>query len=55
MHTIELNLNALEQFSPKLISFYKELSTKAVTIAKKKRGSISKEQKKKLFNILKKK
>ncbi|MBM4165751.1 MAG: DUF2520 domain-containing protein [Ignavibacteria bacterium] len=54
LHTIELHLNALVQFSPELISFYKELSTKAVSIAIE-RGSISNEQEKRLLQVLKKK
>ena len=49
--TIEMHLNALQKFSPQLISIYKELGTKAVSIAKE-RGSISKEQEKKILRVL---
>jgi predicted short-subunit dehydrogenase-like oxidoreductase (DUF2520 family) len=51
--TVELHLNALQKFSPQLISLYKELGIKATSIAEE-RGSISEEQEKKIFSVLKK-
>jgi predicted short-subunit dehydrogenase-like oxidoreductase (DUF2520 family) len=52
--TIEMHLNALQKFSPQLITLYKELGTKAVAIAKERR-SFTVEQEKKILALLKRK
>lgn len=54
VNTIEMHLNALQKFSPQLISAYKELGILAISIAKE-RGGISEVEKRNILNVLRKK